>query len=37
METLVYLLQALAATAAGLLAFYVIKFGVEAVTGKLRN
>jgi len=37
MEALVYLLQALAATAAGLLTFYVIKFGVEVAIGKLRN
>ena len=37
MEALVYLLQALAATAAGLLAFYVVKFVIEVATGKLRN
>jgi len=37
MEALVYLLQTLAATAAVLLAFYVVKFGVEVATGKLRK
>ncbi len=37
METLVYLLQGMAATVGVLLAFYVGKFLVEVAQGKFRN
>ncbi len=37
MEALVYLLQGMAATAGGLLVFYVAKFLVEVAQGKFRN
>jgi hypothetical protein len=37
MEALVYLLQGMAATAGGLLVFYVVKFLVEVAQGKFRN
>jgi len=37
MEALVYLLQGMAATVGGLLAFYVVKFLVEVALGKFKN
>jgi hypothetical protein len=37
METLVYLLQGMAATVGVLLAFYVGKFLVEVALGKFKN